>query len=32
LENHNLIETIFAVAVGVGIAAFPVKNEDKDKK
>ena len=27
-QNHDLIETVFAV----GIAAFPVKNEDKDKK
>ncbi|MBU7484972.1 MULTISPECIES: hypothetical protein [Lactiplantibacillus] len=31
-QNHDLIETVLAVAVGVGIAAFPVKNEDKDKK
>ena len=31
-QNHDLIETVFAVAVGVVIATFPVKNEDKDKK
>ena len=31
-QNHDLIETVLAVAVGVVIAAFPVKNEDKDKK
>ena len=29
-QNHDLIETVFAV--GVVIATFPVKNEDKDKK
>ncbi|NRN74059.1 hypothetical protein [Lactobacillus helveticus] len=29
-QNHDLVETVFAV--GLGIATFPVKNEGKDKK
>lgn len=31
-QNHDLIQTVFAVAIGVGIATFPVKHEAKHPK
>lgn len=31
-QSHDLIQTVFAVAIGVGIATLPVKSKDQNKK
>ncbi len=30
-QSHDLIQTVFAVAIGVGIATLPVKSKDQNK-